>query len=503
MQIATKEFLTDFESLCDKRKQEIRETKDIDPHVICGSIYYVSNDGCDDNDGKTPETPWKTIEKVTNTKLFPGDCVRFRRGDVFRGGTVACQAGVTYTAYGEGEKPCFYGWKKSLADPRLWVCVDEEYHIWKYLDQIPDCGTLVFNDGECCSRKLIPSYIRGRFMCRNDESKSFVMAREMTQDLDIFCYFVGNQYLASSAPNAFPVPNMYKGCDGDLYLRCDKGNPGEVYREIEPIPRSVCFNANGNPHVHIDNLCMKYNNFAVVSGHPHVMSLHVTNCEIGWIGGCIQSYTGDDPNFPEGTYGSVTRFGNGIEVYGGCDDFLVSNCFVYQVYDAGMSHQVSTAGRRYVMRNIKYLNNVIEKCVYGIEYFLDKNYGGEDSYMEDIQMSGNIIYDSGYGWGQQRHNTHTPAHIKGWSYANTASNYRIHDNIMGRAAYRMVHLVAKEKESCPKMRGNTYIQDVGATLGQYGSNEVREPENLPFDEHAKENIINIFGEKDPAVYYIP
>lgn len=31
-----------------------------------------------------------------------------------------------------------------------------------------DVGTLVFNGGEAHSVKLIPSYIRGRFVCRDD-----------------------------------------------------------------------------------------------------------------------------------------------------------------------------------------------------------------------------------------------------------------------------------------------------------------------------------------------
>ena len=502
MKIATNEYLAEFEALCEKRKKEIRETKDIDPRDICGYTYYVSNDGCDENNGMTPETPWKTLEKVGNTKLFPGECVRFRRGDIFRG-TLSCQAGVTYTGYGEGEKPRIYGWKCNLADPALWICVDETHHIWKYAEQISDCGTLVFNGGQFHSRKLIPSYVQGRFVHRNDESKPFDMATDMTQNLDIFCYFVGNQRIRPERGETFSVPNVQDGCDGDLYLRCDDGNPGNVFHDIEAVTWNVAVTGNGNPQVHIDNLCLKYAKFGVSGGYPHVIGLHITNCEIGWIGGNIQNYTGEDPNYPQGTHGSVTRYGNGIEIYGGCEDYLVSNCYVYQVYDAGMSHQVSTYGRRYVMRNIRYVDNLIEKCVYGIEYFLEKIQGGEDSYMEDIQMSGNIICDSGYGWGQQRHNIHTPAHIKGWSYANTAFNYRIHDNIMGRAGYRMIHLVAKEKESCPKMWNNTYIQDMGATLGKYGYNEIQEPNDIRFDESVEDSIIQVLGEKDPTVYYIP
>jgi len=502
MQAATKEYLAQFEELCDRRMQEIRNAKDIDPRDIAGITYYVSNDGNDANDGRTPQTAWQTVTKVNEAVLRPGDCVRFRRGDLFRGVRVDCKAGVTYTAYGEGEKPRFYGWKKSLAIAEDWTLYDEEHNIWRYNYLIPDCGTLVFNGGEKVSRKLIPSYIRGRFMCREDESKIFRMENEMTEDLDIFCYFTGNQNEAPSKGESFPVPNMYHGTDGDLFLRCDKGNPGSVFQDIEAIPRTSAFNAGGNPCVHIDNICMKYMNFGIGGGGAYVIGLHITNCEIGWIGGCIQGYTGTDPNYPEGTRGSVTRFGNGIEIYGGCDDFVVSNCYVYQVFDAGMSHQVSTGKKKFVMRNIKYADNLIEKCVYGIEYFLDVNPGGEESYMQNLQMSGNIIFDSGYGWGQQRHNKHTPAHIKGWSYVNTASDYRIHDNVFGRAGFRMVHLVAKEPESCPKMWNNTYIQDLGMTLGQYGYNREEEPENMVFDEQAEEKIRTVFGEENPTVYYI-
>ena len=117
-------------------------------------------------------------------------------------------------------------------------------------------------------------------------------------------------------------------------------------------------------------------------------------------------------------------------------------------------------------------------------------------------MSGNILRFSGYGWGQQRHNTYTPAHIKGWSYENTARNYTVHDNIFDRAAYRMVHLVAKEAESCPVMYNNTYIQKYGHTLGQYGANGVEEPYNIAFDERVDERIKNVFKDTDAKIYYL-
>ena len=111
---ANTEILTQFEDLCAKRKEEILNAKD--EIVITGTTYYVSTSGNDDNDGKTPETAWKTLEKVSNAELKEGDGVRFCRGNLFRGYFIT-KPGVTYAAYGEGEKPKFYGWIENLADP--------------------------------------------------------------------------------------------------------------------------------------------------------------------------------------------------------------------------------------------------------------------------------------------------------------------------------------------------------------------------------------------------
>ena len=154
------------------------------------------------------------------------------------------------------------------------------------------------------------------------------------------------------------------------------------------------------------------------------------------------------------------------------------------------------------MTAVRYTDNVIENCVYGIEYFLD-SYGLElGSYMDDIEMSGNIIRLSGYGWGQQRHNVDTPALIKGWSYENPATNFSIHNNIFDRCAYRMVHLVAKKAESCPDMYDNIYIQHIGGMIGQYGANEVEEPPIEIFDENAEDIILNVWGDRNAQVWGI-
>ena len=457
----------------------------------------MSNAGNDDNDGKSSETAWKTLKKVSEANLFSGDGVLFRRGDLFRG-KIYARSGVTYGAYGEGEKPRIYGGEKSLADPDLWQETDADHHIWKYAEKISDPGTLVFNHGEAHCRKLIPSYKNLQFVCRDDESRLFVMADEMTKDLDLFWHYDMTLTKRPSRGENFPIPEAGESCYGELYLRCDKGNPGQIFEAIEAVGRVCIFRVGSNPDVTIDNICMKYACFGVSAGGESCVGLTVTNCEIGWIGGNIQNYYGTDPNYPQGTRGSVTRFGNAIEIYGGCQNYTVKNCYIYQSYDAGITHQANTRSK-IVMKGIRYTGNIIEKCVYGIEYFLDQIDGEAESYMEDVVMNDNF---SGYGWGQQRHNVDTPALIKGWSYVNTARDYHIYDNIFDRSAYRMLHLVALKDAYCPKMHDNTYIQHKGGMIGQYGGNEEAEPDIRNFDENVERTISEVFGDKNAKVYII-
>ncbi len=498
MKKATTEILKSFDELFEKRKNEILNTKD--ELRISGTAYYVSNDGDDNNDGKTKNTAWKTLNKVDKTELKYGDGVFFKRGDLFRG-CFHTNEGVSYGAYGEGEKPKIYSADKSLCDKSLWELYDGEHSIWKLKEKILDVATIVFDGGKAHSRKLIPSFRDFKFVCRDNEDKVFDIKTEMTKDLDLFWYFDGNLSTEQSKGENFPIPSFTKDAFGDLYLRCDKGNPGEVFVEAEALVRRHAIRSGSNRDVTIDNLCLKYIGMHGVAAGGRVVNLTVSNCEFGWIGGCIQSFTGYDPNYPEGRRGSVTRFGNAIEIYGGCDRYKAINNYIYEVYDAGITHQVTTNTKK-TLENIEYRGNLIEKCVYGIEYFLDQIEGERESCMKNVLMKENFIRLSGYGWGQQRHNTDTPALIKGWSYVNTGENQIIENNIFDRSAYRMLHLVAERQEYCPKIRNNTYIQNLGEALGQYGGKENGEPSVIYFDENVEDSIKNIFGDENAKIYYI-
>ncbi|MDP6111723.1 MAG: hypothetical protein QGG53_07630 [Planctomycetota bacterium] len=95
-------------------------------------IFYVdSAAGSDANEGNTPASAWTSLERVNQTDLRPGDTVRFKRGSAWRGSLTprsgAKGAPITYTAYGEGEKPLLLG-SVARDKPSDWVKVDK--NVW-------------------------------------------------------------------------------------------------------------------------------------------------------------------------------------------------------------------------------------------------------------------------------------------------------------------------------------------------------------------------------------
>ena len=87
--------------------------------TLCSNIcsqnkYYLSTSLGDDNNNGNINQPWKTLAKISNTSLGPGDIVYFKSGDTFNGhfevnGSGTNEEPIILTSYGIGEKPIISG----------------------------------------------------------------------------------------------------------------------------------------------------------------------------------------------------------------------------------------------------------------------------------------------------------------------------------------------------------------------------------------------------------
>ena len=76
------------------------------------NTYHIANDGNDNNNGLSPNTPWKTIAKVNSTIFDNDSTILFKQGQTFRGSISLSKSptGITIGSYGTGnDKPVIKG----------------------------------------------------------------------------------------------------------------------------------------------------------------------------------------------------------------------------------------------------------------------------------------------------------------------------------------------------------------------------------------------------------
>ena len=71
-------------------------------------VYFVSPDGSDNNDGRSVETPWKSLEKVNASKFKPGDTIRFEGGRIFESNVLQYQSALLISDSGTPDSPIVY-----------------------------------------------------------------------------------------------------------------------------------------------------------------------------------------------------------------------------------------------------------------------------------------------------------------------------------------------------------------------------------------------------------
>ena len=339
------------------------------------ATYHVSNDGLDQNDGRSPQSAWATLERVNQATLQPGDQVLFRRNDVWRGQLTphsGSEAGhVTYAAYGEGKKPLLLG-SLSKSKPGDWI--DEGKGIWSAGNLPVDVGNLIFGDEEACGVKKW-------------------QAADLKRDNDYWYDKAAHKVRLRSA-----------------------GNPANRYARIECALDRHGISQNGRHYVTYENLIVKYAGAHGIGGGDthHII---VRQCDFGFIGGGEMTL-----------HGKPVRFGNGVEFWGAAHDNLVEGCRLWEIYDAALTDQSS--GPKTQQYNIVYRDNVIWDSEYSFEYWNRP----EDSETHDICFINNTCVNAGHGWGHTQRSDPSGRHLCFWNSPAPAHQIVIRDNIFFEAS---------------------------------------------------------------------
>ena len=413
-----------------KSKELLQKIKTARPDLnIVGTSYYVSNEGDDNADGLSPETAWKTIERVNQSvnSYKRGDAVLFRSGDTFRGSIELC--GITYSSYGEGEKPHLYASPFNAAEVDWKYEGDNIYSItWGRAcplekltrAELCDVGNIIFNHGKAgCGYK-----------------KWYRIGIDLEFDLDFYHCLE----------------------EGKIYLKSDKGAPGERFDSIELCPHFAVFHglSPACDGATLDGLIIKYSGSYGVSicGGP-ARDILVKNCEFEWIGGSIMT-----PDL-------AVLFGNAFEIWGTGKDVLIENCYFNQTYDAAVTPQWhGVNGEKAPTENFVVRGCLFERNTYDLEYFITQRTSDTDrSHFPDTKvMFKNILFENnicrlnGYGFGSRRTDRTSAACIKGWKHQNKAENFVFRNNIFDRSDYLLIEACADKDEWLPTFENNVYCQ---------------------------------------------
>ena len=385
-------------------------------------IYYVSAVGCDRNDGLTPETALQTTA-VLNELGEPGDSVLFRRGDTWRmPKIVELRSGVTYGAYGEGEKPRFYGSLQNYAAAELWKST-ETAGIWCCaLDFEGDVCHMVFDEGAA-------SAVRRRSIA------------EVCAELDYY----------------------YDGEAQAVYLRCD-GNPSERFSTIEMVRGSLFRVPFDCRNIVVRDWDMRYCNYAILSYCDRVgdvRGLRIEYCDFSWIGGHEGNYA------PGGV-----RDGNAIIIWGSARQVVVDHCNFTQMFDTAFTPQCGAPPNSdVVFEDITLSNCRIEACHWSTEYWIHVVDDNDNplGVMRNIFIENNHFVGAGEGWSAcQRWNGGPPSsasHIQVFSggECGTIENFVVRGNIFESASHDLISF--HWQNAAPILEGNTYIQVKGRPLG--------------------------------------
>lgn len=429
---------------------------------VTGTAYYVSNNGSDANDGLSSATAWATLKKVNTTPLKPGDGVFFQRGGLWRSepwqgmpghcgnGVLYAQNGVTYSAYGTGEKPKLFGSPENGADQAKWTLLAGTKNIWVFYHDIQDCGGILLN-GDTMAQKTCAFWKNNRYW--KSTSGSVVDTPKVAFDvkkLENERFFNEITYPEKSIAGYFSLT-------GKLYFRCDKGNPGSVYKSMEFLTGNNDWNqgfSSGLDGCVFDNLCFLYG-----TGLSVVSNCTVQNCEVGWTGGQLLDFGAE--SLGDDTQGVIVRCGDGIANYG--KNNIIRNNYVHHTYDHGITIEgfaADPAKTAWERDHITITDNLIDHC-FGCITIADW-YAWEKKLklpsFNNINIAGNYFLRSGYSWSHQNADSGFGS-VTMYLHPGSSKNILISNNVFYLSKFYLINLKYTVANQKPSFSDNTYVQD--------------------------------------------
>ena len=480
-----------------------------------GTVYYVSNNGDDSNDGKTPKTAWATPYRAMDEDLQPGDVVLFERRSVWYtdaeknlgdlGRNLMFGDGVNIGSYGEGDKPVFRGDIERANDPSFWeIYYDNDgVKIWKATEELRRTNVIVFNDGETQAEEIMPWW-DGDKAYVNEDGSPFIIEEALKNDRS-FCHLLDLEKYHDQ------MANPERTEKGTLYLRCDSGNPAEEYEKVS-IPQEIT-GFDITPHSIFCDLDIRY--YVMMAAHctggdnspdqKDQCDYKIHDLEISWCGGFYQNYNAHISGLYEPHIG-----GGALGVY--ASDVEVTGCLFYQCGPMtllmSLHDHTPDSPETLVYKNLHFADNLFEYCAAPLHWvdFAVTDCEGSNSYFTDMTFENNIVMYSGDGINYNRIRQSSWDFGKGNSYWLSAvedgmgavdnDGIYIRNNVFYLSRYSLFTLC--EKVGGPHGRpvnnpthfeGNTYIQLSTRPL-------VQEHHSVCIYYLSDEAVKNVLGDKN-------
>ena len=431
-----------------------------------------------------------------------GDAVFLERGGSWRNTTVETKEGVTYSAYGQGAKPRICASPENGGDPALWSLWWEGENgekIWLYHRDMPDCGAMVLN-AEIVAQKVLGYWSGTEFLHyiglanwtpddfdleEQISQPAFDVAAELTEDLTFF------SQADSTLPDTLPVYLTGWEWDGntpvgELYFRCDEGNPGELYENIEFQTQCPLFDGIADGCV-LDNLFVGFAGDGVVTVGQG-SGVTIRNCEVGWVGGVIGAYnTGD----------AVTGYGGGIQrlagaLGGGNHGTRYQNNYVHHMYHAGggieiFQEQGFESGS---VLGVQFTGNLFYQCASGLTFFNWDEDPDPDHQFIDCLYEDNFVFFTGLEDWMDQSFSPAFAHEGG---PNLQEGCAVRSNVFFAARSAIVYIQEYVEAYFPDFEGNTYVQYADIPLIHTDS------ANLDMDIYDPQTALEVLGDESGTV----